>query len=213
MKVSIIIPAQNEEDYIARLLKYIRLNTKELNVEDIIIVDTFQRDNMIKLAEKEHAKLFLCKQTELRMLFEVGAFEAKGEILYFIKPGCFPPPSFDEKIIHSVERRFLSGAFRVRLIGANFFLKLFCHCFHSGISFSRTSQTSFFITKRLFNCVGGYKYAGKLRSENEMFEIVGNQTKTEVINDYAMATGKNVDFSFNPFSTMKFIFRKLIVQF
>ncbi len=156
MKISIIIPTYNEESYIAELLDYIDVHTKKQNIEEIIIVDSFSTDNTLKIAEKVHAKLYLSKPRNPKMQMEIGAFQAKAEVLYFIKPGCFPPPHFDERILDAVKTRDLTGVpgKQIKLNKVHLIFNKFCARFN--LQFNRNNIQTLFIARGLFHYVGGF---------------------------------------------------------
>lgn len=156
MKISIIIPTYNEEQYIAELLEYIDIHTKKRNIEEIIVVDSFSTDNTIKVAEKAHAKLYLSKPRDTKTQMEIGAFQAKAEVLYFIKPGCFPPPHFDERILHAVKTKYMTGIIGKKRWNDKIYLSLnkFFSCFNSKVTTTRIQ--TIFIMREVFHCVGGF---------------------------------------------------------
>lgn len=156
MKISIIIPTYNEEDYIAELLEYINIHTKKRNIEEVIVVDSFSTDNTIKVAEKAHAKLYLSKPRDTKTQMEIGAFHAKADILYFIKPGCFPPPRFDEKILYAVKTKYITGIIGKQRWIDKIYLTLnkFFSCFNSRITITRFQ--TIFIMRGVFHYIGGF---------------------------------------------------------
>lgn len=111
MKISIIIPSNNEANYVERLINFIEGNTEKSNIEEIIIIESLNTKKIVKVAEKSHAKLYYNAQGTISDQMEIGAFQAKGEIIYFIKPGCIPPTNFDKRIIKYVEDKYAMGCF------------------------------------------------------------------------------------------------------
>lgn len=156
MKISIIIPTYNEEKYITELLAYIAIHTKKSNIEEIIIVDSFSTDNTIKVAEKAHAKLYLSMPRDTKTQMEIGAFHAKADVLYFIKPGCFPPPRFDEKILYAVKTKYMTGIIGKQRWVDKIYLTMnkFFSCFNGR--FTTTRIQTIFIMRGVFRCVGGF---------------------------------------------------------
>ena len=156
MKISVIIPSNNEEKYIAELLEYISAHTKKHNIKKIIVVDTFSTDNTVKIAEKAHAKLYRSKPRDMKIQMEIGAFQAKAEVLYFIKPGCFPPPHFDERILHAVKTKYLTGipGKETTLNKAHLFFNKICSLFN--MKFTNSRMQTLFIVRGLFHQVGGF---------------------------------------------------------
>lgn len=157
MKISIIIPTYNEERYISELLEYINIHTQKRNIEEIIVVDSFSTDNTVKVAEKAHAKLYLSKPRDTKTQMEIGAFQAKADVLYFIKPSCFPPPHFDEKILHAVRTKYMTGVIGKKRWSNKIYLSLnkFFACFNSKIA--ATHIQTVFIMRGVFHYVGGFQ--------------------------------------------------------
>lgn len=157
MKISIVIPSKNEAEYVDQLLNYIQKNSNQSNIEEIIIVESFNTKQIVKVAEKRHAKLYynLHGSTELQM--DMGAFQAKGEIIYFIKPDCIPPKGFDERIIEHIENEHAMGCFDNDKNNTGSFIK-FLITKICRILFKDTFKvTSFFIVSKLYYHSGGLK--------------------------------------------------------
>lgn len=67
MKISIIIPSNNDHAYLNQLLSFIKENTPEQDLKEIIIVNGFEDKNLIKIAEKAHAKLYVFQNSTNRL--------------------------------------------------------------------------------------------------------------------------------------------------
>jgi len=80
-KISVIIPAFNEQKCIK---KVIRLVKKNENVNEIIVVDNNSTDATAMYAEKEGAKVVFCKEQGKGYAIEKGLQEAKNEVVVFI---------------------------------------------------------------------------------------------------------------------------------
>lgn len=80
-KLTVIIPAFNEQKCIK---KVVRLVKKNENVDEIIVVDNNSTDATAMLAEKEGAKVVFCKEQGKGYAMEKGLKEAKNEIVVFI---------------------------------------------------------------------------------------------------------------------------------
>lgn len=184
MKVSIIIPACNEEKYISDILRFIRANTRRENIEEIIIVEMFNRPNLVKVAERAHAKLFLAINPDFCFGLEAGAFEATGAVLYFIKPGCFPPPDFDERILHAVKTKYLTGGFRIRTESRNYLQRILCMLTNCGSLRLLIGNSSFFMTRRLYHRIGGFRRKGNWCTTSELISKAIRFSRFKVLSDY-----------------------------
>lgn len=169
MKISIVIPSNNEAKYVEQLLDFIKHNSTPENIEEIIIVESFNTKRIVKLAEKSHAKLYynLCANRNSQM--EMGAFQAKGDIIYFIKPASTPPAGFDERIISFAQEKYAIGCFDDEVQdGDNLFIRFYKYL--KCVLFTNLKHAnSFFVTSKLYYQSGGLKKHGSYRKlKNEI---------------------------------------------
>ena len=80
-KISVVIPARNEEEYIGKTLDGILQN--KLNVEIIVVCDNCM-DSTREIAEKYTKNVFDVNFDNVAKSRNYGAKEAKGEILVFL---------------------------------------------------------------------------------------------------------------------------------
>ena len=88
MKISIIIPAYNEEKYLEETLKCV-LNQDYPDFE-IIVVDNNSTDRTSEIAKSFGVKVFLEKNKGTGWAREKGRLEANGEVLAFLDADCLP---------------------------------------------------------------------------------------------------------------------------
>src|SRR3989344_6976071 len=81
MKFSFIIPTLNEGEYLEECLKSIK--SQNFNDYEIIIVDSYSKDNTVKIAKKYGAKVLYESKKGPAVARNTGAKKAKGEILIF----------------------------------------------------------------------------------------------------------------------------------
>ncbi len=92
MKVSIVIPAHNEEKIIETLLR--ALHTQEYPAFEIIVVDNGSTDRTAKIARSCGARLLEEKRQGTLFAREGGRREAHGDIIANIDADCIPPPDW-----------------------------------------------------------------------------------------------------------------------
>ena len=80
-KVSVIIPAYNEQKNIKKVIKLVKKTT---SVDEIIVVDNNSTDMTSVIAKKEGAKVVFCKEQGKGYAMEKGLQEAKNEAIVFI---------------------------------------------------------------------------------------------------------------------------------
>ena len=80
--ISIIIPTLNEENYIDKTLRSLKNQNFEGKYE-IIVVDGMSKDNTVRIAKKYADKVIVTKKRGIAVGRNLGAKNAKGEILLF----------------------------------------------------------------------------------------------------------------------------------
>lgn len=81
--ISFIIPALNEEDMIESTLRAIN-RALPINTYEVIVVDNGSNDNTVSVAEAMNATVLVDSEATIAKLRNLGAQEAKGNILTFI---------------------------------------------------------------------------------------------------------------------------------
>jgi glycosyltransferase involved in cell wall biosynthesis len=91
-KISIIIPARNEEQYLERCLSSIEEIDYPQDHIEVIVVDNGSTDRTVEIAKSHQAKVFIrgdgCNVSQLR---NFGAKMAKNKILAFVDADCSVP--------------------------------------------------------------------------------------------------------------------------
>jgi glycosyltransferase involved in cell wall biosynthesis len=176
IKISVIIPAFNEEKFLGNCL----LSLKEQDFKDfeIIVVDNNSTDKTGEIAKKLGAILVFEKNQGIAFARNKGAKIAKGEILVFTDADTILPKNWLSRIKEEFEKdkeliafggscQFYSGPISARLAG-KFLLKpfLFLDKFFSG-GFNLMG-CNMAIKKKAFFKVGGFNENLKLNEDVEI---------------------------------------------
>jgi glycosyltransferase involved in cell wall biosynthesis len=113
MKISVIIPAHNEERYLTRTLEAVRhINYAPF---EIIIVDNASNDTTLNIANtfakeangvKNISGIKIIEEPRLGVQFarEAGLKAASGEILAFLDADCLPAPDWLSRCANAISR-------------------------------------------------------------------------------------------------------------
>lgn len=94
MKISIIIPAHNEENYLPATFEKIRGAAENLDCDaEIIIADNDSTDKTKRIAENFGAQVIFEKDRNIGRARNAGAKAASGDILIFIDADTLVPES------------------------------------------------------------------------------------------------------------------------
>lgn len=86
----------------------------------------------------------------------LGTKSATGDILYFLHADSFPPQHFDQLIINEIKKENEAGCFRMQFEDKHWWLRLASWLTKFSWRACRGGDQSLFITKTLFNEIGGY---------------------------------------------------------
>ena len=159
--ISIIIPVLNEAANINRLLAHLIENETGENISEIIVVDGNSQDNTTEIV-KEFSKnstvaiqLIQSERGRAKQM-NAGANHSKSTILYFLHADSYPPKGFDTLIISEIEKQQLAGCFKMRFDSNNWWLAIVGWATRFNWKICRGGDQSLFITKALFNEIGGF---------------------------------------------------------
>lgn len=172
-KLSIVIPVLNEVETIKKLLKHLIESSSEDNIEDIIVVDGGSTDATKKtvLAFESLTDIQIITSAKGRAKqMNRGAKIAKGSVLYFLHADSYPPKHFDDYIIDAVSKGNNAGCFRMKFDSEHWWLKLAGWLTALPFRVSRGGDQSQFITKKLFNDLGGYDERFEIYEDNDLIK-------------------------------------------
>ncbi len=200
-KISIIIPILNEADNISHLLQYLAENSSIENIADIIVIDGGSDDcsqdivtNFIQQNQRSHSpevsglkpvrfniRLLNSKRGRAKQM-NLGAKNASGTILYFLHADSLPPKNFDKHIINEVSNNNLAGCFRMRFNHNHWWLRLASWLTQFRWRACRGGDQSQFITKQLFDNLGGFDETFIIYEDNDLINKLYKKNEFVVIN-------------------------------
>lgn len=198
--ISIIIPVLNEAENIGKLLQYLLENSSSNNISEIIVVDGGSNDGTKDIVlqfvsssnyQDSETSSELTNQIAVRLLdspkgrakqMNLGAENAKSEILYFLHADSFPPKNFDQYIIYEVLKGNEAGCFRMQFESNHWWLKLASWLTQFSWRACRGGDQSQFITKSLFEDIGGYDENYVIYEDNVLINELYARNQFVVIN-------------------------------
>jgi glycosyltransferase involved in cell wall biosynthesis len=107
VRVSVVIPALNEERHLGQLLSDIQ--RQSLRPDEIIVVDAGSSDATVHIAKQSQA-VVLHGEPPIARGRNLGGFSATGELIFFLDADTRLPETFFEDFVCEVERRRLDMA-------------------------------------------------------------------------------------------------------
>jgi rSAM/selenodomain-associated transferase 2 len=153
-QVSVIIPALNEEEQIAKTLEYVR----QCQPHEVIVVDGGSTDRTTRLAREVGAKVLKSKPCRARQM-NAGAAQADGNALLFLHADTLLPREWLRTIVETLRRPGVAaGAFGFR-IGGEFRGKAIIERavgFRSNWLQRPYGDQGLFLSRALFEELGGF---------------------------------------------------------
>ena len=107
MRLSVVIPALNEERHLGQLLSDIR--RQSLRPEEVIVVDAGSRDATVLIAKLSYTAV-LHGEPPVARGRNLGGYAATGDLIFFLDADTRLPQNFFEDFVCEVERRRLDIA-------------------------------------------------------------------------------------------------------
>lgn len=102
MKISIVIPAFNEEKYLGKTLSSICSAAARVDAAEIIVVDNESTDGTAEVAGKFGVKLVTENVHNIGRVRNTGAATASGDVLLFIDADTVVPEEFIARVLQLV---------------------------------------------------------------------------------------------------------------
>lgn len=206
-KISIIIPILNEAETIEKLLNHLIENSSKQNIAEIIVVDGGSADGSLEIlsgraqsrpidfstALEETAIVVLNSEKGRAKQMNTGSNFATGNILYFLHADSFPPKHFDEYIINEVEKGNPAGCFRLQFDHNHWWLRLASWLTQFHWRACRGGDQSQFITKKLFDEIGGFDENYIIYEDNILINELYKRKQFKVINKKLITSARRYE--------------------
>jgi rSAM/selenodomain-associated transferase 2 len=175
--ISIIIPTFQEAEGIGALVAYLQ---KDTNVSDIIVADGGSTDDTVLKARQAGARAIICPWKGRASQMNAGAGMAVNRILYFLHADSYPPVGFGQDIVGAVSQEYQSGCYRLSFDYPHWFLRVNCWFTRFNIDSVRFGDQSLFITRKLFQKIGGFREDLIVMEDQEIINRIKRYSRFKV---------------------------------
>lgn len=154
MKISVIIPALNEEEVIEKTLRYL-MNAPEI---EVIVSDGGSMDQTVEIASR-HARIVASKSGRGNQM-DAGAAEASGDILLFLHADTVLPENWKDEILLAMsDKRVVGGAFSLCIDSDRYSHKIIAAAanIRSRLTSMPYGDQGIFARRSVFESIGGFR--------------------------------------------------------
>ncbi len=193
--LSVIIPVLNEGEIIVSVLDHLTHHATLTNITEIILVDGGSIDDSVSLIQ-EFAKtsnfdiILISSEKGRARQMNAGTRKAAGSILYFLHADSYPPKNFDALILSEVKQGNPAGCFKMKFDSNHWWLRLASWFTKFSWRASRGGDQSQFITRALFDEIGGFDETYVIYEDNVLINELYRRKKFVVIQEWIESSAR-----------------------
>ncbi|HZB11498.1 MAG TPA: TIGR04283 family arsenosugar biosynthesis glycosyltransferase [Chryseolinea sp.] len=192
MNISVIIPTVNEENLIFRLVESV-LATGGLSVVEVIVVDGASTDKTVTEAKKAGAIVLNCPGSSRANQMNLGAKNARGDLLYFLHADVKIPKSFVTDILKAYEEGYQAGCYRFKFDSSKFMLRFNSYCTRFKGIMCRGGDQTLFITKTMFLKLGGFNEYYTIMEDYDLIQRIREHAKFKIIPENVLVSARKYE--------------------
>ncbi len=169
IKVSIIIPCVNEEDFIGECVSHIFQGCSGTSIE-VIIVDGGSQDSTLEICQNLPCQVICTDKKSRAIQMNLGAKKASGNILLFLHADVIVPSSFDAYVRQSIDKTRGFGLFAYEFYPNSFWLRKNAWFTRKKWGFTGGGDQGLFLTRDLFEKVDGYDETLAVMEDFDLFD-------------------------------------------
>lgn len=192
MQISIIIPTYNEAKNISNTISHLQAHNGKY-LKEIIVADGGSSDDTLQLAKQLGARTLSSPVKGRAGQMNYGVQQAEGDIYYFVHADTKPPVDYQDDIIRAVNDGYDCGSYTTAFDSDKLLLKINALFTRLDHLFVRGGDQSIFITKELFDTVGGFKEEMLIMEDYDFLQRIWEAGKFKLFQKSTLVSARKYD--------------------
>jgi glycosyltransferase involved in cell wall biosynthesis len=211
VKLSVVVPAYNEEKLLADTLAAIEAAARPLAARgwshELVVCDNNSTDRTAAIAREAGARVVFEPVNQISRARNAGA-AATGDWLLFIDADCSPTTAIFEDVVHAVRQGCIGGGSTVHLPGTRLDVK-FWVALWNGVSraFSWAAGAFLFCEARAFRELGGFSEELYAAEEIELSRRLKRRGRFVILRRHPLTTSGRKAHLYSAREHAKFMLR------
>lgn len=194
MKLSVVIPAYNEEKLLAATLGSIRRAAQAVSAAggccELIVCDNNSTDRTAEIARAAGARVVFEPVNQISRARNAGAQAASGDWLLFIDADCLPSAALFGDLVHEIQKgSCIAGGATVKLEDAPRAARFAVAAWNALSRSARWAAGSFFFCEaRAFREAGGFSEALYAAEEIDLSRRLKRRGRMVILHRHPLAT-------------------------
>jgi rSAM/selenodomain-associated transferase 2 len=184
--ISVIIPAQNEQDSIVDLIAHIKATAHTEAVKEIIVAVNGTDSTATRASDA--GAIVVTVGSSRAVALNGGHSQATGDILYFLHADSLPPPGWDSRIISAYFAGYHAGTFRLRFDSEHPLLRLSAWFTRFNWKFIRFGDQSLFVTQDVFTGAGKFDENMRIMEDREIINRIMKFSRFAILPQYLVTS-------------------------
>jgi len=188
LTISVIIPAQNEQDSIGNLIVHIIAAAQTKAVKQIIVAvngTDFTADRA-----RQAGAVVVAVGSSRAVALNGGQKLATGDILYFLHADSLPPIGWDAQIISAYCAGYHAGTFRMRFDSDHPLLRISAWFTRFNWKFIRFGDQSLFVGQDVFIKAGKFNESMSIMEDREIINRITQFSKFAILPQYLITSAR-----------------------
>lgn len=221
VKISVIVPAFNEEKLLTETLRSIRAASESFTragwETELVVCDNNSTDRTADLARAAGAKVVFEPVNQISRARNAGASGAGGEWLIFVDADSHPSPELFAAVARQIQRGgIIAGGSTVRLDGPYLVPRLVVQAWNLLSRVKRWAAGSFiFCDAMAFRDIGGFSkelFASEELDLSERLKTLGRATgrRMVILHEHPLVTSARKMHLYTPWEHLRFLAKTVL---